>query len=207
MKIIVGAGAVAREGWLSLQHSDLDIRAAHQWAFRFPPASLEAILTEHTIEHLTVDEARAAVQNFYRYLRQGGHVRCAVPDGFHPNVNYLDWVAPNSNGERYLSQFRGNAPGHKTLWNYQTLAKLFSDAGFAVVLLEWFDESGQFHRENWSVDHGYIRRCYTGLWSKFLSLVVGAPYTSLLIDAVKLESPISSLRKRSTYPDYLLRTR
>jgi hypothetical protein len=32
MKIIVGAGEVKRNGWLSLQHSDLDIRDALQRA-------------------------------------------------------------------------------------------------------------------------------------------------------------------------------
>lgn len=32
MKIIVGAGEVVRDGWLSLQHSDLDIREARHGA-------------------------------------------------------------------------------------------------------------------------------------------------------------------------------
>lgn len=187
MRVIIGAGAVRRDGWLSLQHSDLDIRDARQWARLFPPASLEAILTEHTLEHLTETEARAAVANFYRYLKHGGFVRCAVPDGFHFSRNYINWVAPNSDGERWLQQFRGREAGHKALWNYQTLSKLFSDAGFAVVLREWFDERGRFHKNEWSTEQGYIRRCYEGAWSKVLSLVVGAPYTSLLIDAIKPE--------------------
>jgi predicted SAM-dependent methyltransferase len=70
MRVIIGAGAVRRPGWLSLQQSDLDIRDLRQWARLFQPESLEAILTEHTIEHLTETEARAAVSNFHRYLQR-----------------------------------------------------------------------------------------------------------------------------------------
>jgi predicted SAM-dependent methyltransferase len=187
LRVIVGAGAVKRDGWLSLQHSDLDIRDARQWSRRFLPASLETILTEHTLEHLTISEASAAIRNFHCYLKQGGHVRCAVPDGFHPARAYRDWVAPGSPGERWLGQFRGNEPPHQTLWNYQTLSQLFCDAGFAVVLREWFDEEGRFHKTDWSAEHGYVRRCGGCAWSNLLGLVIGAPYTSLIIDAVKLK--------------------
>jgi predicted SAM-dependent methyltransferase len=187
MKVIVGAGDVRRAGWVSLQHADLDIRDARLWARLFRPASLEAILTEHTLEHLTHAEAQAAVINFHHYLKPNGHVRCAVPDGFHAWRAYRNWVAPGSSGERWLQQFRGSGEtGHKTLWNYQTLMRLFTSAGFAVVLREWFDEQGRFHKNEWSAEHGYIRRCYESAWSKWLSQWVGAPYTSLLIDAVKL---------------------
>lgn len=185
MKIIVGAGAVVRDGWLSLQHSDLDIRDARQWARLFPPASLDAILTEHTLEHLTVDETRAAIRNFYDYLKSGGYIRCAVPDGFHSEHAYINWVAPNSDGERWLQTFRGDESGHKTLWNYKSLAGLFVEAGFKVVLREWFDEAGQFNKADWNAQHGYVRRCYGSAWSGVLSLIVRAPYTSLLMDAIK----------------------
>jgi predicted SAM-dependent methyltransferase len=185
MKIIVGAGEVVRDGWLSLQQSDLDIRDARQWSRLFAPGSLEAILTEHTIEHLTIAEARATVRNFYRYLKRDGYVRCAVPDGFHTSPEYLNWVAPNSKGEQWLNNFRVNEPPHKTLWNYKSLSTLFGDAGFAVVFREYFDEYGRFHKSDWSESDGYIRRASGRAWSNILSLWVGAPYTSLLIDAAK----------------------
>jgi predicted SAM-dependent methyltransferase len=185
-RIIVGAGDVVRDGWLSLQYSDLDIRDARQWARRFPANSLDAILTEHTLEHLTVEEARASVRNFYDYLKPGGYVRCAVPDGLHPSQEYFNWVAPNSPGEQWLQRFRGSEPPHKTLWNYHTLSKLFAEAGFGVVFREWFDEQGDFHKTEWSERDGYIRRCAGAWWSVFLSLIVDAPYTSLMIDAVKI---------------------
>jgi predicted SAM-dependent methyltransferase len=187
LRIIVGAGAVVREGWRSLQISDLNIVDGSEWARMFNPNSIDAILTEHTLEHLTVDEAAMAIRNFHYYLKPSGYVRCAVPDGFHTEPSYLNWVAPGSAGEQWLQTFRAaNEPGHKTLWNYLSLSDLFSEAGFAVLFREWFDESGLFHKTSWSTDDGYIRRASGRPWSNVLSLIIGAPYTSLLMDAVKV---------------------
>ena len=186
MKIICGAGGVMRPGWVSLQQSDLDIRDRLAWARMFRPASLTAVLIEHLLEHLSESEARAAVRNFHRYLKRGGYVRCAVPDGYHPSPAYLDWVTPGSVGERWLQNFRlGDAP-HKTLWNYRSLTELFCESGFAVILLEWFDAEGRFHRTEWDAGDGYIRRCAGCAWAQFLSLIVGAPYTSLIADCVRI---------------------
>lgn len=187
LRIIVGAGAVARDGWVSLQHNDLSIENPASWARLFQPNSIDAILTEHTLEHLTVGEAAAAVQYFYYYLRRGGYVRCAVPDGFHSYPGYLDWVAPGSPGEQWLRKFRtADEPDHKTLWTYDSLGALFQNTGFRVMLREWFDDAGIFHKDpQWNQEDGYVRRCYGSGWSNILSVVVGAPYTSLIIDAIK----------------------
>ena len=186
-RVIVGAGPVQRDGWVSLQRDDLRIEDWTQWARLFRPNSIDAILTEHTLEHLTPLEASLSVQNFRRYLTDDGYVRCAVPDGFHPSPAYLNWVTPGSDGERWLQGFRGtNEPGHKTLWNYITLSALFQSQGFAIILREWFDDYGVFHKCEWSADHGYIRRCQGCPWSNLLSFIVGAPYTSLVVDAIKV---------------------
>jgi len=110
-----------------------------------------------------------------------------VPDGFHPNANYLNWVAPNSNGERFLKMFRQpDEPDHKWLWNYQTLVTFLMENGFRVVLLEYFDGRGNFHRTNLNESGGRIWRCAGSGWSMFLSLFVNAPYTSLIVDAIKV---------------------
>lgn len=187
LRVIVGAGAVHRDGWVSLQRADLAVENSAQWARLFRPNSIDAILTEHTLEHLTVDEALSAVRNFHCYLKTNGYVRCAVPDGFHSSPAYLNWVAPGSDGERWLNNFRSDdEPEHKILWNYFSLSQLFQSQGFAVVLREWFDEYGQFNKNAWNSSDGYIRRCQGCPWSNVLSFVVGAPYTSLLVDAIKV---------------------
>lgn len=186
MRVIVGAGGTRQRGWLSLQASDLDIRERAQWARLFAPGTLQAVLAEHVLEHLTPTEAQRTARNVYEFLRIGGHWRVAVPDGFYPSAAYLDWVAPGSAGEQWLNNFRGpDEPPHQVLWNYLSLSKMLRGIGFRVFLREWFDEHGQFHKCAWSSEHGDIWRSSDSLYSNALGVLVGAPYKSLIVDAVK----------------------
>jgi predicted SAM-dependent methyltransferase len=177
MKIIVGAGNTHQLGWTSLQQADLDITNRFQWARRFAPASLDAVLAEHVFEHLTLAEGYAAARNCFEYLKRGGYLRVAVPDGLHPDPQYIAWVRP---GDGW------NGDDHKELYDYRNLSKLLTKSGFTVRLLEWWDESGDLHINEWSQDLGNISRCY-GHWytSLFLNSVVCSQYTSLIIDAFK----------------------
>jgi predicted SAM-dependent methyltransferase len=186
-KVIVGAGNTFQAGWLSLKYRDLDIRYKSSWSRLFAPASIDALSMEHVLEHLTLPEARATARNVWEFLRREGYWRIAVPDGFHSFGNYFNWVAPDSKGERFLSMFRGaDEPQHKLLWNYRTLSDFLTKHGFAVVLREWFDEQGYFHQTDWSDNEGKVWRRYGSNWSSFLSAFIGAPYTSLVVDAIKI---------------------
>jgi len=51
---------------------------------------LDAILAEHVWEHLTKEEALIAALTCYRYIKNGGYLRVAVPDGPHPNPQTLN---------------------------------------------------------------------------------------------------------------------
>ncbi|MGI8656901.1 MAG: class I SAM-dependent methyltransferase [Pyrinomonadaceae bacterium] len=187
MRIIIGANGTQQPGWRSLEKNELDIRSGKQWLDSFPVNSLDAILAEHVFEHLTALEAYAALRNCYRHLKPGGYLRIAVPDGLHPDKVYLDWVAPNSPGEKFLSLFRGEGePNHKVLWNYRSLIAVLSAIGFRVRLLEWIDERGLLHRNAWRASEGEIRRSYEHSYTRgFLNLIVGTEYTSLIVDGVK----------------------
>jgi predicted SAM-dependent methyltransferase len=177
-QVIVGAGGTWQEGWLSLDESELDITRRDQWARRFLPSSLSSIFAEHVWEHLTYEEGTAAARNCYEFLRRGGCLRIAVPDGYHTDARYIAWVRP---GTGY------NGDDHKVLFTYKTLSELLTRAGFTVVLREWFDERGAFHAEKLDPRCGDVRRSYHTWYSKLLlSTVVGAEYTSLIVDAFKL---------------------
>jgi predicted SAM-dependent methyltransferase len=177
LKIIVGAGRTFQADWHALKQSDLDLLDSARWSRMFRPSSIDAILAEHVWEHLKPHEAVIATQNCYRYLKPGGYMRVAVPDGFHPNAKYIEWVRPGGTW---------NPHDHHVLYNYKLLTRLFESVGFKVRLLEWFDERGKHHRSDWSFQHGNILRCAKHWYATaFLSVVVGAPYTSLVIDAFK----------------------
>lgn len=176
MKLIVGAGGTSEPGWTSLNEGDLDVTDAAQWAAMFPPRSLDAVLAEHVWEHLTWDEALAATRNIAAYLKPGGVLRIAVPDGLHSCSRYIAWVAPGTG-------FNGD--DHKLLFDYRTLAQLMQSAGLRPVLREWWDETGSFHSNYRADEDGKIRRSLNGANFIELTLLLGCPYTSLIVDGVK----------------------
>src|SRR4028119_1257555 len=92
--LIIGAGYTSQPGWHSLKQEDLDIRYSNQWARVVAPNSVDNILAEHVWEHMTFEDGLKAALNCYRALKMHGRLRIAVPDGFHPDKNYIDWVKP-----------------------------------------------------------------------------------------------------------------
>lgn len=173
-KIIVGASDTQYEGWVATNKEILDLLVERDWADCFKPNSLDAILAEHVWEHLSLRDGAKAVTNCFTYLKQGGLLRVAVPDGFHPDVDYIAQVKPGGYGP--------GADDHKVLYNYRTLSALLENAGYKVQLLEWFDEQGNFHHEDWNAVDGFVMRS-----TRFDQRNKDKPtaYTSLIIDASK----------------------
>lgn len=175
LKIIIGSGDIKYPGWIVTDIDNLNILNLKDWKRYFSENSIDAILAEHVWEHLTVGESNKAAGICYLFLKHGGHLRIAVPDGFHPDQAYIDQVKP-----------LGIGPGsedHKVLYNYQTLSQLFTSTGFKVELLEYWDEKGKFHFVPWEIKDGFIQRSkYHDLRNREGIL----KYTSLIIDAKKI---------------------
>jgi predicted SAM-dependent methyltransferase len=174
IRVIVGAGGTTQPGWLSLEENQLDIRDYYQWAERFAPSSIDAILAEHVLEHIPPTEAETAARNFFRFLKPGGYARIAVPDGYHPDPQYQFWTSPD-----------GWDPTHKWIPNVQTLSQLLARAGFIPTPLEYWTPDGQFIQQHWRQEDGPIGRCPGTLQNGLLSVFAGCDYTSLVVDAVK----------------------
>jgi len=173
-KIIVGAGGVCQYGWVPTDIEYMNILKKKDWEKYFYEHSIDAILAEHVWEHLTKEEAMIAAKHCYRYLKKGGYLRVAVPDGFNLNKEYLDWVKPGGIGD--------GAKDHKVLYNYKTFKEIFESEGFKVELLEYYDENGEFHYKEWPPDEGLIRRS-----KRYDKRNKGGElkYTSLILDALK----------------------
>lgn len=177
MKVIIGAGATSYEGWVSTQEGDLNVLSSESFEARFKEASIDALLAEHVWEHMTLEEGIVAAKNCYKYLKPGGYIRCAVPD-----INFdNDWY-------QNMVQIGGPGPvdhpayGHKIVYDYKSIVKVFEEAGFRVSLLEYCDEHHEFHYRYWNPEDGIIGRSYrfdTRNSSESLGMV------SLIIDAHK----------------------
>lgn len=173
-RLVVGTSGSAPAGWIATDISSLNLLDEADWRRRFREGSLDAILAEHVWEHLTIDEGRAAAARCRRYLRPGGTLRLAVPDGLHPDPAYIEAVRPGGSGS--------GAAGHRLLYTYRTLTALIADAGLEPRPLEYFDEAGAFHAAPWRWEDGPVRRS-----ARFDPRNAGGrlAYTSLIVDAVR----------------------
>lgn len=174
LRIIVGASSTSMPDWISTEYPYVNVANGSNLAEWFSPASVKAILAEHVWEHLTADQAQSAVQNCMVMLKPGGYLRIAVPDGSHPDKEYIDYVRPGGRGE--------GSDDHRVLYTLESLSLLLRDAGFEVVPLEWFDSNGQFHMNPWDPAKGMINRSTRFDLRNHSNPIA---YTSLIVDAIK----------------------
>jgi len=145
MNLVVGAKETAYHGWMSTDLRSsvapaLDIRRAEDWQRRFQPATLDRIVCEHVLEHMTHQDGLAALSNFKTYLRRGGFVRIAVPDAFNPDPYYQEHCRPRGTMQTIsrLFLYASDEPPHIVHYNYRTLCELMTRAGLAPRLLETY---------------------------------------------------------------------
>ncbi|HRN50983.1 MAG TPA: methyltransferase domain-containing protein [Anaerolineales bacterium] len=174
LRLVVGADGTYYRGWLHTDINLLDITSEKDWAKFFRGSSLSAILAEHVWEHLSQEDSAKALRLCHRYLKPGGYLRIAVPDGFHPDPQYIAFVKPGGNGP--------GADDHKVLYTHSTLAEALANAGFIVNALEYYTDAGQFIYSDWQPEDGMVQRS-----SRFDGRNTDGVlrYTSLVIDGKK----------------------
>ncbi|WP_163099266.1 class I SAM-dependent methyltransferase [Peribacillus alkalitolerans] len=178
IKIVIGAGEYNNNpGWLHTQENEINLLEETTWHARFEGNSIRAILAEHVWEHLTFEEGVKAAKVCYKFLKTSGYIRCAVPDAFFPDESYQNIVKIGGPGP-----IEHPAASHKIVHNYKTLCEMFEMAGFEVQLLEYCDETGAFHSNEWDGNDGVIFRS-----KKYDPRNQGEKlqFPSLIVDAIK----------------------
>lgn len=175
LRIVIGWGGVPVEGWILTDIEQLNILNERDWRTYFSPGSIDSILAEHIWEHLTIADGVRAAELCRMFLREGGRLRVAVPDGCHPSLEYRESARPGGHGL--------GADDHKVLYTWQTLRDVFERAGFRTRFLEYFDEHGVFHATDWNPADGVVRRS-----ERFdpRNRDGKKNYTSIILDAVKM---------------------
>ncbi len=172
MKIIIGSGGTDYSGWIATDLPHFDILKKSHWEYFFKNYKIDNLLAEHVLEHLTEDQVSMVISNARNYLKNNGRFRIAVPDGFHPNPTYIDYVSPMGK--------IGADHGHQFLWNYQLLSACAIRAGFTIELLEYYTKDKVFHISPYSFDNGFIGRSKK---NNYINDHV-TEYTSLIADLV-----------------------
>lgn len=171
VRIIIGAQKTKLDSFISTNVDTLNVLDRNSFKNHCKPNQVDVFLAEHVWEHLTFDDGVVAASNCREFLKCGGILRIAVPDGYHGSKRYIDKVKPGG--------FGAWSKDHKILFTYKTLSKLLYKAGFNIKLLEYWDEYHSFHHINWDASLGTI----------FRSLKFESPnpnrYSSLIIDAIK----------------------
>jgi predicted SAM-dependent methyltransferase len=173
LQIIIGAHNTDYEKWLPTNIHSLNLLETSSFEHLFGNKKASRFLAEHVFEHISYSDALIALKNCYNFLEKGGAVRIAVPDGLHPNPEYINMVKPGGFGE--------GAHDHKLLYDYKKLSKVFEEAGFKVNLLEYYDEEGTFHYNDWDSKDGHVIR--SKRYDKRFNEPLG--YSSLIVDGIK----------------------
>lgn len=178
-KIVIGSGGSRHNrGWIHTEEAELNLLREEDWSRRFTGSSVQVILAEHVWEHLTYEEGMMAAKICYPYLTPGGYIRCAVPDGFFPDEAYQKIVQIGGPGP-----LDHPAASHRIVHNYISIRNMFTAAGYQVQLLEYCDESGEFHYTPWEDSGGFI---YRSKRFDHRNTEGKLGFVSLIVDAYKL---------------------
>lgn len=171
LNVVIGGGETVYESWIGTDRDFLDITNPADWLTLFRANSIDRLLCEHVFEHLTKAQAATAVRECHRFLKPGGLLRIAVPDGFRRDAIYVAEAAPPHDG-------------HQVFYNVHSLTELLTSAGFSVEPLEYFDEAEEFHAAPWDEREGMIvRSARFDQQQKFRR--DDLYYTSLIVDGRK----------------------
>jgi predicted SAM-dependent methyltransferase len=122
----------------------------------FPLADgvVSGIFTEHCLEHISFDQCKGVLREFYRMLKPAGRVRIVVPDA----ELYLKLYLRSTAGERVLFPYVSDADyaagycpimavnrvfrdyGHQYAYDFDCLSRILQGAGFTGVTRRCFME-------------------------------------------------------------------
>jgi len=144
VKLNLGCGRRVVPDWVNLDgwyHPGLDLVMDIRCRLPFAANSTAFIFTEHTLEHLTYEEAELCLRECYRILEPKGAIRIGVPDvkrfieSYYINDSEFFLVA--SPGLRRTEAVNKIFiyDSHKFMYDYETLERLVRTVGFTNIYL------------------------------------------------------------------------
>lgn len=151
-RLNVGCGHNVLHGWLNVdlqggRHGTVFMDATRRWPF--DEKSFDAILCEHTIEHMPKDAGAHLLAEALRVLRPGRRIRVVTPDLGAMARLILDPLRPECREYlHFVASFRGKAEistcdalnylfysyGHKYIYTVDELAQVVRLAGFDNIV-------------------------------------------------------------------------
>lgn len=151
-KLHLGSGTVRLEGWINIDlETKADLNLDLRRGLPFADGAARLVYNEHVIEHITVEEGRRCLADWFRVLEPGGVLRVATPDLAYVVERYQhDWKDQawlqlpeyafiRSRAEMMNVAFRWW--GHQYLYDGEELERRLREAGFGTVRRCGYGES------------------------------------------------------------------
>jgi len=108
-----------------------------------PDESVDFILAWHILEHIELSTSGEVVKDWYRVLKQGGRIACAVPDVWKIVDMWKSGAVDDFIGAVNVAGPYNGYQGdfHKWCYIQRSLEKKFTDAGFTVQELRSHDQA------------------------------------------------------------------
>jgi len=143
LRLHLGCGTIYIPNWINIDLARPGRKQDLDWDLRkglpFPPNSVEAIFSEHTLEHMALPDTFRLLTECHRVLEPDGVFRVSVPDLALQITEYGDWktgfdsdpMRPLTPGLAVNEMFYFH--GHRTMYDYETMRLLLLSAGFNHV--------------------------------------------------------------------------
>jgi predicted SAM-dependent methyltransferase len=149
LRLHLGSGANRLPGQVNIDLLGMGSDLA--WDLRrrlpFPDASARAAFLEHVIEHFTLADALALLEECHRVLAPGGTIRVGVPDleryirSYVSDRELIEQARPNRPTSLLAVAEVAQFHGHRSAYDAETLVRLLEAAGFIDVDVRGFRES------------------------------------------------------------------
>lgn len=141
------------DGWVNVDIIDLS-KFAKEQAYHFiqydvtkglpvrENNTVDIIMSNHLIEHITREEGKKLLQNCYNALKKGGIIRFSTPDTRLVTQKYLDGkimefkyinIGVEQAHDEAEAYYNLLLAGHKTIYDEESLSKIMKETGFIDI--------------------------------------------------------------------------
>jgi len=146
MKLNLGCGQTKKDGYINVdieKKTGAEITSSVVSMPFFDDCSIEEILCNHLLEHLSIQECDQALQEWFRILKFGGAITIETPDfealckEFLAADDVNRWYSYKGTWHPLIKHFYGNqrSPGqfHRSAYTKKRLTDLLTMAGFRDI--------------------------------------------------------------------------
>jgi SAM-dependent methyltransferase len=149
LRLHLGSGRFPKAGWVNIDLVGVPVEVPWDLTegIPFPTGCADAVFHEHLLEHLSLAEGYRLLRECARVLRPSGVLRLGVPDvgaylrAYADSGEFIHRLRPGRPTALLAVQEVFYRHGHRSAYDWETLALVCRAAGFACVERRPFGQS------------------------------------------------------------------